>query len=94
MKQSLNYDIIPTCDILFILVPGGSPDYSNGNERKKRHEEYIGERKYDVNDDNCPIALWSHRLRFAHPVTGEQMDFAVQPPETYPWTLFAAAQEN
>jgi hypothetical protein len=20
----LNYDIIPTCDILFILVPGGS----------------------------------------------------------------------
>ena len=24
MKQSLNYDIIPTCDILFILVPGGS----------------------------------------------------------------------
>ena len=54
----------------------------------------VGERKYDVNDDNCPIALWSHRLRFAHPVTGEQMDFAVQPPETYPWTLFAAAREN
>ena len=24
LKQSLNYDIIPTCDILFILVPGGS----------------------------------------------------------------------
>ena len=54
----------------------------------------VGERKYDVNDDDCPIALWSHHLRFAHPVTGEQMDFAVQPPETYPWTLFAAAQEN
>ena len=54
----------------------------------------VGERKYDVNDDDCPIALWSHHLRFAHPVTGEQMDFAVQPPVTYPWTLFAAAQEN
>ena len=24
LKQSLNYDIIPNCDILFILVPGGS----------------------------------------------------------------------
>ena len=24
LKQSLNYDIISACDILFILVPGGS----------------------------------------------------------------------
>ena len=46
----------------------------------------VGERKYSELDDPCEIALWSYRLTFAHPRTGERMEFTHQPPETYPWT--------
>ena len=47
----------------------------------------VGERKYSLQEDPCEIALWSYRLAFAHPITGEQMEFSVQPPENYPWTV-------
>lgn len=46
----------------------------------------VGERKYSELDDPCEIALWSYRLAFAHPKTGEKMEFTHQPPETFPWT--------
>lgn len=46
----------------------------------------VGERKYAEQNDPCEIALWSHRLRFAHPVTGKPMEFIHEPPEAYPWT--------
>jgi 23S rRNA pseudouridine1911/1915/1917 synthase len=46
----------------------------------------VGERKYAVLDDPCEIALWSYRLGFTHPATGEKMEFTKQPPQSYPWT--------
>lgn len=46
----------------------------------------VGERKYAVLEDNCNLALWSCRLGFFHPVTGEKMCFFMEPPEVYPWT--------
>ena len=46
----------------------------------------VGERKYSLLEDGCPIALWSCRLGFAHPVTGKSMDFRLEPPAVYPWT--------
>ena len=46
----------------------------------------VGERKYSTLDDGCTIALWSYRLAFRHPVTGEPMEFSKEPPEIYPWT--------
>ena len=46
----------------------------------------VGERKYSTLEDDCEIALWSYRLAFQHPVTGERMEFTLEPPETYPWT--------
>ena len=45
----------------------------------------VGDRKYSELQDECEIALWSHRLSFCHPVSGEKMEFSVQPPDTYPW---------
>ncbi len=36
----------------------------------------------------CTPALWSYRLRFAHPRTGALMEFTCPPPEAYPWSLF------
>ena len=46
----------------------------------------VGERKYSELDDPCEIALWSYRLAFTHPKTGEKMEFTHEPPQEYPWT--------
>lgn len=46
----------------------------------------VGERKYSTLEDNCEIALWSCHLGFTHPVTGEKMEFELEPPAVYPWT--------
>jgi 23S rRNA pseudouridine1911/1915/1917 synthase len=46
----------------------------------------VGERKYSELNDPCEIALWSYRIAFAHPRTGEKMEFTHNPLEIYPWT--------
>lgn len=51
-----------------------------------RQMPLVGERKYSTLEDNCQIALWSYRLAFSHPYTGEPMEFILEPPEVYPWT--------
>ena len=48
----------------------------------------VGERKYATLDDNCEIALFSAKLSFYHPATGEEMEFTAQPPDEYPWNCF------
>lgn len=47
----------------------------------------VGERKYCTLGDSCEIALWSHRIAFTHPSTGERMEFSHEPPSIYPWTV-------
>ena len=47
----------------------------------------LGERKYAAGTDECELALWSYRIAFTHPKTGERMQFSHRPPETYPWTV-------
>ena len=51
-----------------------------------RNMPLVGERKYCTLEDPCEIALWSYRLAFAHPATGQPMEFILEPPEIYPWT--------
>ena len=46
----------------------------------------VGDRKYSLLEDDCEIALWSHKIGFTHPKTGEWMTFTQSPPEIYPWT--------
>lgn len=46
----------------------------------------VGERKYSELNDPCEIALWSYRIGFTHPKTGERMEFTHEPLEIYPWT--------
>ena len=48
----------------------------------------VGERKDSTLEDGCPLALWSHRLAFDHPATGERLEFTAQPPGEFPWDLF------
>lgn len=47
----------------------------------------VGDRKYSLLEDNCEIALWSYRIAFTHPGTGKAMEFCMEPPEVYPWTV-------
>ena len=47
----------------------------------------VGERKYAQIDDPCEIALWSHKIGFAHPKTGMWMELSKEPPEAFPWTV-------
>ena len=51
-----------------------------------RNMPLFGERKYSLLEDDCEIALWSYRLAFTHPATGEAMEFIKEPPEAYPWS--------
>ena len=46
----------------------------------------VGERKYAEQNDPCEIALWSCRLAFRHPRTGENLEFSKEPPKAFPWT--------
>ena len=48
----------------------------------------VGDRKYGILTDDCPIALWSYRLAFDHPETGERVEVCLDPPAQYPWTEF------
>lgn len=48
----------------------------------------VGERKYSTLEDDCEIALWSAKIGFAHPTTGEKMEFELEPPENFPWNCF------
>ena len=50
----------------------------------------VGDRKYSRYPDDCPIALWSWRLGFTHPVSGGEMEFSHEPPDCYPWNIFSA----
>ena len=36
----------------------------------------LGDGKYGARGDRCPIALFSHRLTFAHPITQKELCFA------------------
>lgn len=48
----------------------------------------VGDRKYSLLEDGCPIALWSHSISFTHPKTGEKMTFRQQPPQVFPWNQY------
>lgn len=54
-----------------------------------RNFPLVGDRKYSHIEDACPIALWSCRLCFTHPLSGEKMNFSLEPPGIWPWTVFS-----
>lgn len=45
----------------------------------------VGDKKYGFGED-CDVALWSYRIAFHHPKTGEYMTFCKEPPAVFPWT--------
>jgi len=53
----------------------------------------VGDRKYGLLEDHCPIALWSAQLSFTHPKTGQPMSFTCVPPQIEPWIKFQITEE-
>ena len=51
-----------------------------------RNLPLVGDRKYSTFEDDCEIALWSHKIAFNHPYTKQRMEFVHEPPAVYPWT--------
>lgn len=47
----------------------------------------VGDRKYGIPDSAEEIALWSYRLAFKHPYNGKSMEFILEPPGDYPWSI-------
>ena len=47
----------------------------------------VGDRKYGNPEETCNIALWSYRLAFNHPYSGKPMEFVLEPPQIYPWSI-------
>ena len=47
----------------------------------------FGDKKYGGGEEGN-IALWSCRLNFTHPKSGEDMNFFLPPPNSYPWSGF------
>lgn len=47
----------------------------------------VGDRKYGIPDNAQQIALWSYRLAFKHPYSGKPMEFILEPPSDYPWSI-------
>lgn len=47
----------------------------------------VGDRKYGIPDNGEEIALWSYRLAFKHPYSGKPMEFVLEPPQNYPWSI-------
>ena len=87
-EASLEYEIIKQMEsksMVQVLLHTGRT-HQIRVQFASRNMPLVGERKYSELDDPCEIALWSYRIAFAHPKTGEKMEFTHQPPETYPWT--------
>ncbi len=85
----LNYQVLHTAQNLsrvrIELVTGRT--HQIRAQFSGRDMPLVGDRKYSLLDDPCEIALWSYRLAFYHPVTGKAMEFAVEPPDIYPWDV-------
>ncbi|MBO5976449.1 MAG: RNA pseudouridine synthase [Oscillospiraceae bacterium] len=53
----------------------------------------VNDRKYGCGGEGN-IALWSYRLNFIHPKSGDRMDMSHMPPDEYPWNLFECFKER
>ena len=87
----LDYEVLGACDDLskvHIALRTGRT-HQIRCQFSSRDLPLVGDRKYSLREDDCPIALWSAYLRFTHPKTGTPMEFSHKPPEHWPWNLFS-----
>ena len=54
----------------------------------------LGDRRYGEPDGSPEITLWSHRICFRHPRTGEALSFSTLPAATGAWAPYAGILEK
>ncbi len=59
-----------------------------------RKHPLVGDGKYGSKCNRCKVALWSYRLSFPHPKTGEREYYSSLPPMQFPWNLFELEKET
>ena len=84
----LNYEVLSKVEDLskvrIELVTGRT--HQIRAQFSSRNLPLVGDRKYGSSKADCEIALWSHKIAFNHPYTKQRMEFALEPPDVYPWT--------
>ena len=53
-----------------------------------RGHPLAGDGKYGSRVKECSVALYSCRIAFCHPLTGQRCEYTAGPPEKFPWDLF------
>ena len=48
----------------------------------------VGDGKYGSKDNKATCALWSHKVRFTHPITKKIIEVKSEPEGGYPWERF------
>ncbi len=48
----------------------------------------VGDGKYGSRDNKASMALWSHKVKFVHPITKKGIAAESTAPENYPWNTF------
>lgn len=88
-KAVLDYSLLEKTDDLSLvkICLGTGRTHQIRVQFSSRGMPVVGDRKYGT-DDGCDIALWSYRLAFDEPFTGERIDISLPPPGQYPWNLF------
>ncbi len=75
LKQGVVKDI--PCSLLKIVLETGRTHQIRVQSASRKHP-LIGDGRYGSQIKGCDIALFSHKIGFAHPKTGEHLTFAVQ----------------
>ena len=76
------------CSLLSVRLRTGRTHQIRVQFASRAHP-LVGDAKYGSPRRDCPVALYSHRLAFAHPVTDEALSFTAPSPGGYPWSLFS-----
>lgn len=89
-EAKLNYRVLDRCEgysLVSICLETGRT-HQIRVQFASRGWPLVGDRKYGIGGENVPIALWSHRLAFIHPETGQPLEFTLLPPKESPWHWF------
>lgn len=85
----LNYEVLKTKNNLSLL----EVELITGRHHQIRVQlsnfgfPIYGDQRYNVQDKN-QLALIAHYIKFKHPVTKEYLEFMINIPKEYPWSLF------
>ncbi|NLN06564.1 MAG: RNA pseudouridine synthase [Firmicutes bacterium] len=93
-EASLSYRVLAATDALSLVqiqLHTGRPHQIRVQFAASGHPLY-GDQRYGrtVNRPGRQLALWAHKIAFAHPVSKERLSFASYPPRIQPWQKFIA----